>query len=657
VCGCGAGDFPIGRVFKLNGETATVTGSLKSSCSGDCKESKCAVVNHDDDPIHVHYSFGDPIELIPAPEPETTQAPEPETTTLMVGYPAPSPTSTPSGDGNSDVKTTTTTTATTTTTTTITNTAPYVLGAYSAVGSSGTDSCPIGYHRITDSYECEVAAAFAGKSWKGSYDLGSTYTGGCSHRANHPQYTGVWFNPTLTGSYDGHGMTGQVAPLCKMSPYILGTYSAVGSSGTDSCPTGYGKITDNYECEVAAAYVAKGWKGSYDLGSTYTGGCSHRANHPQYTGVWFNPTLTGSYDGHGMTGEVAPLCKMPWEQMLIDARCGGSSRAECIHLQDEGADCRWQIAVTTSIPPSEPGECAGNDSRCGRSSKETCELLGTQGSDCIWEASVVVDGGCKGNDSRCPDSSHARCLRLSGEGADCWWEAPDPTSSGTCAGNDSRCSGSSEQVCDRLEQEASNCRWRDDYSLTGTIDMDVSGAGGDVSDGVANGLSEMTGVQTSNIDVGTTIVNSRRLKGRKLSQAVVSIRANYVIVVDSDVPSSVVLTGSQMGQLLQASNSDNISAAILSGLQGTYFASEDLNVTVKDVGVVELGTINVATSTSTKVATSTSANVAASIQPQTTATTRPEASLEVIVNTSARGSQAGVSHLLLLLPAIATLLF
>jgi hypothetical protein len=25
--------------------------------------------------------------------------------------------------------------------------------------------------------------------------------------------------------------------------------------------------------------------------------------------VWFNPTLTGSYDGHSMTGETAPICK------------------------------------------------------------------------------------------------------------------------------------------------------------------------------------------------------------------------------------------------------------------------------------------------------------------------------------------------------------
>ena len=99
----------------------------------------------------------------------------------------------------------------------------YVLGDYAGSGDDpAVDDCPDGFTIIDTSSECESAATVLGLTYRGSTAVvtqfvGSTYTAGCSLRRNSPSFAGAWFNPTLTGSYDGHSMTGETAPICKAS--------------------------------------------------------------------------------------------------------------------------------------------------------------------------------------------------------------------------------------------------------------------------------------------------------------------------------------------------------------------------------------------------------------------------------------------------------
>jgi|Transcript_44586 hypothetical protein len=62
VCGCGSSAFAKGVTFELADETVKVTSSFNSGCSGECKESKCATVNHSPQ-ITKAYVFGDVITL------------------------------------------------------------------------------------------------------------------------------------------------------------------------------------------------------------------------------------------------------------------------------------------------------------------------------------------------------------------------------------------------------------------------------------------------------------------------------------------------------------------------------------------------------------------------------------------------------------------
>merc|ERR1712087_129493 len=47
VCGCGAGKFPAGSTFLLNGKSLTVASSFRSACSSACGKDYCATVNLD----------------------------------------------------------------------------------------------------------------------------------------------------------------------------------------------------------------------------------------------------------------------------------------------------------------------------------------------------------------------------------------------------------------------------------------------------------------------------------------------------------------------------------------------------------------------------------------------------------------------------------
>jgi hypothetical protein len=189
------------------------------------------------------------------------------------------------------------------------------------------------------------------------------------------------------------------------------------------------------------------------------------------------------------------------------------------------------------------------------------------------------------------------------------------------------------------------------------MDIEVTGAGCDLSQGVANGLSEVTDVPPENIDVETACLD-RRLQGRWLSKAAVRIRASYAILVDRDVPPSVTRTGTEMGELLQASKSDDINAAILSGLRGTYFASEDLDASLNELGAVKVAFINVVTSTSKIVPTSTSfLPITTKPNADTTETSSEAIGLGEAEHENSSGRyQTRVSHVSLLLPALAALL-
>mmetsp|Transcript_60613 Transcript_60613/g.96239 ORF Transcript_60613/g.96239 Transcript_60613/m.96239 type:complete len:768 (+) Transcript_60613:74-2377(+) len=321
---------------------------------------------------------------------------------------------------------------------------------------------------------------------------------------------------------------------------------------------------------------------------------------------WFetpSPTPSGS-----TSSAPSPTPMEPGECVGNDSRCAGSSQAKCISLENEGADCRWQIDASTTTNPSGPGECVGNDSRCRGSSQQTCALLGSQGADCIWEITEDVEGGCKGNDSRCAGSSHAKCLRIGAEGADCIWKVSDP-SPGTCSGYDTRCEGADKQDCNALTLQGSDCSWRDDYTVVGTLDVNVSGADGDVSDGVCTGISGLTGIPPENADCDTIATERRRLHGRRLAAQLQSVR--YALVVDSSVPATVP-PQSQIGEILGESNRDNIDRAIESGLKATYFGSEDLRVTVASISVANVSKVNQETSTSTSVVSATSQTAASS---------------------------------------------
>jgi hypothetical protein len=205
-----------------------------------------------------------------------------------------------------------------------------------------------------------------------------------------------------------------------------------------------------------------------------------------------------------------------------------------------------------------------------------------------------------------------------------------------------------------LSQGGADCVYREDYGVIGSIDLEVTGAGCDLSQGVANGLSDLTEVPPEKIDVETACLD-RRLQGRRLSKAAVQVRASYAILVDSDVPPSVVRTGVEMGELLQASKRDDINAAILSGVRGTYFASEDLDVSLNEVGAAKVAFINVVTSTSKIVPTSTSA-LSITTKPNADTT---ETTIEAIEGQNENSSgkvQTRASHISLLLPALAALL-
>lgn len=187
--------------------------------------------------------------------------------------------------------------------------------------------------------------------------------------------------------------------------------------------------------------------------------------------------------------------------------------------------------------------------------------------------------------------------------------------------------------------------------MTGTIDMSVSGVGSDMSSAVADGIGAASGAPPPNTDVAIT--NTRRLQDRRLADEPISVRVHYFIVVDSNVPSNVALTGSEMGQLFQASNRENITAAILAGLQGTHFSSENITVSVKEIGAAEAALINVATSTSSPSTSSTKAVSMNGTLQATQATTTGGVQLE----TTDRASMVGVSQFLLLLFVVGNLLF
>jgi hypothetical protein len=93
-----------------------------------------------------------------------------------------------------------------------------------------------------------------------------------------------------------------------MNPYSMGQYSRTGDSGKDHCTAGYAIISEESECRAAAVKLGKAWKGEFSA-EDYPAGCSDRIHHHSYTGVWFNPTLTATYDGHSFSGAAATICK------------------------------------------------------------------------------------------------------------------------------------------------------------------------------------------------------------------------------------------------------------------------------------------------------------------------------------------------------------
>lgn len=299
-----------------------------------------------------------------------------------------------------------------------------------------------------------------------------------------------------------------------------------------------------------------------------------------------------------------------------DSRCAGQSESACNTLDNSGADCRWEGSAsvysmddlepqpagystsaeepapgsedaTTTMPSSE-GDCIGNDSRCAGSSKTRCNSLESEGSDCRWRIrTIAVAGSCLGNDSRCADSRQPKCLRLGRRGADCRWEGAQSTdaNSGACAGNDSRCSGKTKPSCDALTQEGSDCKWRKDFSVSGELTMQVTNPTAFVNDpnaviAIEEGIENVTGVPSEYIDLDL-YVPERRLGSRALQQSGTVI-VTYVITVGSDAPATVAVTGSDIGNVMQASNIAQVSAAISRKVVET-FGNNDFNVVVSGV--------------------------------------------------------------------------
>jgi hypothetical protein len=97
---------------------------------------------------------------------------------------------------------------------------------------------------------------------------------------------------------------------------------------------------------------------------------------------------------------------------------------------------------------------------------------------------------------------------------------------------------------------------------------------------IEEGIENVTGVPSEYIDLDL-YVPERRLGSRALQQSGIVI-VTYVITVGSDAPATVAVTGSDIGNVMQASNIAQVSAAISRKVVET-FGNNDFNVVVSGV--------------------------------------------------------------------------
>jgi len=267
-----------------------------------------------------------------------------------------------------------------------------------------------------------------------------------------------------------------------------------------------------------------------------------------------------------------------------------------------GAETTSIQADTTGNP--DQGKCSGNDSRCAGSTQSQCTQLATN-TDCRWEGSTNTggaEGECSGNDSRCEGKAIATCNRLSSQGSDCKWTYSTPfLPVGTCSGNDSRCSGKAENSCNDLTDQKVDCKWVETFIAAGSLTVTVNNASDFISNpnstvAIKAGLANHTGLPPTAIDVDlheVVNVTDRRLHARELAQTA-TILVTYVMVVGSDVLASVSVTGTEIAELMQASNVDQIGAAISAAVKET-FGNDNFIVVVTSVAPVVLVSSSVTT--------------------------------------------------------------
>jgi hypothetical protein len=104
--------------------------------------------------------------------------------------------------------------------------------------------------------------------------------------------------------------------------------------------------------------------------------------------------------------------------------------------------------------------------------------------------------------------------------------------------------------------------------------------------GLADALVE---IPCTAVDVHLGPMPDRLLRRRHLSQSGLLL-VTYVIVVNSHTPSSVVVTGNELEEMLKESNIDRIRSAISSSIQTNLgpFGSPDFGATLTEVGPIGL---------------------------------------------------------------------
>jgi len=115
------------------------------------------------------------------------------------------------------------------------------------------------------------------------------------------------------------------------------------------------------------------------------------------------------------------------------------------------------------------------------------------------------------------------------------------------------------------------------------------------------GIANLTSVPSEYIDLHLYVAPQRRLVGRALTQTGTLV-VTYVIVVGPGVPASVVISGSEIDEVMQSSNIDQISATISSKVAESL-GSGNFNIVVAEVAptVLKFSSSSMHTATSTSV--------------------------------------------------------